>query len=435
MPKISIIIRSKNEEKWIRHCLTMLHAQQEQDFEVILVDNHSQDATRQIAERSGAVKIISIDHYLPGAALNRGIEVSSGEFIVCLSAHCIPQDESWLGILISGFEDQNIAGVYGRQVPLSSSSDADKRDLLITFGLDRRVQVKDYFFHNANSAIRRSVWEQYPFDEQATNIEDRLWAKQVTEKGLKILYEPDAVVYHHHGIHQNLNPTRLKNTVSVLEGIEPMLNGLPPSMQPEQVPVTAICPVLQNFDSQKMNRLIADLNNTGFVDSVFIISETPDVKQYCEKKGLAFIPRPASLMPDKATLEDVLQFSLREIEAAGTFPELVLYVNYAFEVRPDNLFKELLQDIQYKDMDTVFPAVKEYYNLWRKNEQGEFAMIGDWLPHERREPTYRAINGLGTVTRSAFIRRGRLIGERVGLLVIKEFIDKKNLKKTIKKEV
>ena len=32
---------------------------------------------------------------------------------------------------------------YGRQVPLPYSSDFDKRDLLNTFGLDKRIQVKD----------------------------------------------------------------------------------------------------------------------------------------------------------------------------------------------------------------------------------------------------------------------------------------------------
>lgn len=53
-----------------------------------------------------------------------------------------------------------VAGVYGRQEPMSFSSDLDKRDLLITFGLDRRVQMKDSFFHNANSMIRREIYRK-----------------------------------------------------------------------------------------------------------------------------------------------------------------------------------------------------------------------------------------------------------------------------------
>ena len=51
MPKISIIIRTKNEEDWISHCLEMIYNQDFQDFEVILVDNNSSDHTIDIAKR------------------------------------------------------------------------------------------------------------------------------------------------------------------------------------------------------------------------------------------------------------------------------------------------------------------------------------------------------------------------------------------------
>jgi len=92
MPKISIIIRTKNEEDWISHCLEMIFKQDVQDFEVILVDNNSSDNTVQIAQRYPLAKIINIKNFLPGLALNMGIRESKGEYIVCLSAHCIPKE-------------------------------------------------------------------------------------------------------------------------------------------------------------------------------------------------------------------------------------------------------------------------------------------------------------------------------------------------------
>ena len=48
-----------------------------------------------------------------------------------------------------------IAGVYGRQLPVSFTGDIDKRDLMLVFGKDYRIQKKDYFFHNANSMIKK----------------------------------------------------------------------------------------------------------------------------------------------------------------------------------------------------------------------------------------------------------------------------------------
>ena len=81
--------------------------------------------------------------------------------------------------------DKKVAGVYGRQEPLSYSTDFDKRDLITVFGLDKKIQVKDPFFHNANSAFLRTTWKKFPFDEKVSNIEDRVWGHQVIKKNYK----------------------------------------------------------------------------------------------------------------------------------------------------------------------------------------------------------------------------------------------------------
>ena len=78
------------------------------------------------------------------------------------------------------------------------------------FGEDKKIQRKDTFFHNANSAFLRETWRKYPFNPSVTNIEDRIWGQEVISAGLKIIYEPKSVVYHHHGIHQDANEERAK---------------------------------------------------------------------------------------------------------------------------------------------------------------------------------------------------------------------------------
>ena len=49
---ISIIIRTKNEERWIGHCLSAIENQDYNQFEVIVVDNESTDNTLQIVEQA-----------------------------------------------------------------------------------------------------------------------------------------------------------------------------------------------------------------------------------------------------------------------------------------------------------------------------------------------------------------------------------------------
>ena len=101
---------------------------------------------------------------------------------------------------------------------MSFSSNSDKR-FNNSFGLDRKIQVYDNFFHNANSIIRKSCWDLVNFDKNATNIEDRIWAQEMIKRKFKILYEPVSV-YHYHGIHQEGNKERLSNVVSIIEKID-----------------------------------------------------------------------------------------------------------------------------------------------------------------------------------------------------------------------
>ena len=216
--KVSIIVRTKNEERWIDKCLQAIAEQNHKNHEVIVVDNESTDATVKKA-KAFDVKLVNVTEFRPGEALNIGIRASSGDVIVCLSAHCIPTGPEWLSNLIAPLADTNVAGVYGRQEPLPFSDPHDKRDLLTVFGLDRKEQKRDPFFHNANSAITRSTWEKFPFDEQVKNLEDRVWGQEVIDAGRTIVYEPSASVYHWHGIHQGLDQKRAQGVVRVMESI------------------------------------------------------------------------------------------------------------------------------------------------------------------------------------------------------------------------
>ena len=97
---ISIIIRTKNEERWIGLCIEQIKKQQYTNYEIILVDSISNDKTVEKARRHGIDKLVTIKNYKPGFAINKGIEASKGEYIVILSAHCLPINNLWLTDLI-----------------------------------------------------------------------------------------------------------------------------------------------------------------------------------------------------------------------------------------------------------------------------------------------------------------------------------------------
>lgn len=422
MAEISIIVRTKNEERWIAHCLAMIYRQDYQDFEVILVDNESSDHTVTVASRYPLAAVVNIDKFLPGRALNEGVRASKGRFIVCLSAHCIPKGTDWLSVLRRNFDDEKLAGVYGRQLPVSFTDAIDKRDLLIVFGQDRRVQIKDYFFHNANSMLRRDVWERYPFDEHVTNIEDRVWGKAVIEAGYRIVYDPDAAVYHHHGLHQGNTPERAKGVVSIIERVdEGLVNELPESLRPEHTNIAAVVPVqgevkTGTLEDRLMAGAISALKQAKYVDNIYLVAGDSAL---ADRFGVNWINRHGLTGVDMMSLDELMSEVLCIIESRNEFPEALLYVNYDYPFRPAGLFDDLILDAQYKGYDTVFPGFVDFGHYWFSNGSGEFKQTDPSMKSRaQREPIYRALYGLGCVSSAWVIRTGKVVGGKIGILRI-----------------
>ena len=72
-------------------------------------------------------------------------------------------------------------------------------------------------------------------------------SKKVIEAGYSIIYEPEAAVFHHHGLHQGNERKRVEGVVSILENVDVHnFNGLPQSMLPGNINVAAVIPIISN---------------------------------------------------------------------------------------------------------------------------------------------------------------------------------------------
>jgi 2-desacetyl-2-hydroxyethyl bacteriochlorophyllide A dehydrogenase len=200
MSKASIIVRTYNEEEHIGNLLDSFKTQSYQDYEVIVVDSGSSDQTLNIVRDSQA-KLIQIESrdFTFGYALNVGCGEAVGDYLVFVSAHVLPTNEYWLENLLKPFEDQKVAMVYGRQVGTSESKFSEKIDFQRLFGSSPiNSAVPSYYANNANSAIRRILWEEEKFDEYLFGLEDIDWARNHDKKNFIVHYEPKAAVYHIH---------------------------------------------------------------------------------------------------------------------------------------------------------------------------------------------------------------------------------------------
>ena len=199
--KISVVIRTLNEEKYLDELLSSVENQVVDfaDVEIVLVDSGSTDRTIEIAKRH-ACRIAYIDksEFTFGRSLNIGCDVADGDFLVFVSGHCIPVRNSWLSELVRPLVDGKAVYSYGRQLGAESTKFSEHQLFEKYFGPVNQIPQEGYFCNNANAALAKSVWSVHRFDESVTGLEDMELAKRLVNAGEKIAYVADAPVHHIH---------------------------------------------------------------------------------------------------------------------------------------------------------------------------------------------------------------------------------------------
>jgi glycosyltransferase involved in cell wall biosynthesis len=207
---ISILIPVRNGGDDLRRCLDAIARQRvDEDVETIVVDHDSRDGTTELARSRGA-RVLEIGHadFGHGSTRNLSARAARGEILVFTVKDAYAEDELWLSRLCTALRsDKSLAGVYGRQIPHDGASPPEQFFLDFLYGPEPRVQRADAaddlsmqttLFSNVNSAIRRDVWERFPFADDLFTSEDQDWARRVLLEGYALRYEPAAAVRHSH---------------------------------------------------------------------------------------------------------------------------------------------------------------------------------------------------------------------------------------------
>ena len=196
---VSAVIRAYNEAKHIGRLLEGLEQQTLKPDEVILVDSGSTDETVAIARAAGCTVIhIPKSEFSFGRALNMGCGAASGEILLFASAHVYPVYNTHVEHITNAFNREGVAITYGRQVGDERTKFSESRVMLKWFPNQNIWDQGHPFSNNANAAVLKSVWEEAPYNETLTGLEDLDFAQRAIARGHKISYVADAPVVHVH---------------------------------------------------------------------------------------------------------------------------------------------------------------------------------------------------------------------------------------------
>lgn len=202
--RTSVIVPAYNSERTIGQCLEALTNQtfSRSNYEIILVDDGSTDRTAEIAGKYTGIRLIKQNNTGPAAARNNGAKAAKGDIILFTDADCIP-DPDWVEQMILLFEkDQDLCGVKGiyktRQKELAARfvqiEYQDKYDLLRN---SKRIDFIDTY----SAGFKRDVFlrfQGYDTSFPVACAEDVELSFRMSNAGLKMVFNPRAVVYHTH---------------------------------------------------------------------------------------------------------------------------------------------------------------------------------------------------------------------------------------------
>ena len=209
---VSIVIPNWNGARYIEVCLGSLERQTYKDFELIFVDNNSEDSSIEIVKRQfPRAHVVTLEENKGFAtAANEGIKVGRGDYIALLN-NDTESDPHWLEELLKGMDRSKAIGMCASKIiQFDDRSKLDTAgDGYTTFGVSIKrghglkpdEYSKEEFVFGACAAAalyRKSMLDEIGyFDEGLFCIyEDVDLSFRAQLAGFQCLYVPTATVYH-----------------------------------------------------------------------------------------------------------------------------------------------------------------------------------------------------------------------------------------------
>lgn len=212
LPKVSIVIPCRNEEKFIGKCLdsVVVNDYPKDRLEILVVDGMSEDGTRTTVQRYARkyafMRLLDNPKKITPASLNVGISNAKGQIIMRMDAHSV-YPPNYISGLIYWLTKSNADNVGGVWVTLPGNDTAMARAIAI--GLSHPLGVGNAHFRIGASdtrwvdtvpfgCYRREVFDHIGmFDEELVRNQDDEFNLRLIKRGGRILLVPEIVSYYY----------------------------------------------------------------------------------------------------------------------------------------------------------------------------------------------------------------------------------------------
>lgn len=200
LPKVSVIVTCYNAQKTIIGCLSGLMAQDYPSYEIVAVDDKSNDGTAEILESMAGIRFIrNRSNSGPAYSRNKAIEESTGEIILLIDSDCLVDDNSLILKHALAHCDY-LAHIIGGGIQGIGQGFIAKADNYSHWFLNIPYSANKIGTHlvTNNMSIRKDVFEKLGgFNIQLRTGEDTDFCERALKAGYKLGLRADAVVKHY----------------------------------------------------------------------------------------------------------------------------------------------------------------------------------------------------------------------------------------------
>lgn len=209
-PFVSIIIPVFNEEKILDMTIKSLLKLNYSAYEIIIINDGSNDNTREVAERLVGYKngkynkikisLINKENNGKSTALNAGIKISRGEFILCMDGDSQLSPDSII-MAVRHFSNPEIGAVAGNVKVLNRGNFlTDLQALEYVEGLNLARSAQSFMklvniIPGPIGIFRKTAIENAGYYDSDTFAEDADLTLRILAAGWKIYYEPKSISY------------------------------------------------------------------------------------------------------------------------------------------------------------------------------------------------------------------------------------------------
>jgi GT2 family glycosyltransferase len=175
-----VVIRFNNSAATLPAVIAALRRQSVQPDLVLGVNNRSTDGSAELMRAAGANIIDWTQPYHHSRVLNFALRHCPNDLVLVLSSHTVLRSSDAIEKLVAAMADPNSACASAKWDEDPFYSDTIDWEELRAKGLKFGS-----IYSNSMGMLRRSVWEEAPFDETLVSMEDCDWALKQVKRGYR----------------------------------------------------------------------------------------------------------------------------------------------------------------------------------------------------------------------------------------------------------